>query len=130
MQKESFQVDVEEIGTFTFHPRTMRREMRIGAEYSRLTEGVETPSYALDKMATWMSTLSVLTAEAPEGWDISAMDPLEPESYKKLLRVFRGLRDQEERFRRPKKIAGQAAGAGTGGVDSTMVPADVPAAAQ
>lgn len=97
---ESFSLNVEGIGTFLFSRRTMRHEIKVSAEYSRLTEGVTTPTAYLDLVSTWLATLSVLTVSAPEGWDLNAMDPLEEETYARLSKVFAALRAKEDSFRR------------------------------
>ncbi|HET7675834.1 MAG TPA: hypothetical protein VFL54_09960 [Gammaproteobacteria bacterium] len=125
MEKQVFAVDVEGIGTFQFRRRTMRENLRIDAEYSRLTEGVETPSKSLDLTAEMMSTLKVLTEDAPDGWDVDALDPLDPETYRKLIAVYSALREKEEFFRRGPGKAGQGDRQTSGGDDGVVVPADV-----
>lgn len=120
-----FHVPVDGIGTFSFAKRTLRDELRIGAEYSRLTEGVETPSAWLSIVAGWISVLKVLTVAAPAGWDIEAMDPLDQETYDKLREVHEALREKERSFRQAKAEVGQAARAGDREVDRVLVPAQV-----
>jgi len=100
-----FTIPVDDIGTFRFGRRTLRDEMRIGAEYSRLTEGVETPTASLDLIAGWIATLKVMTVEAPAGWDIDAMDPLDDGTYAKLLKVHAAFRQKESSFRLGKEQA-------------------------
>lgn len=109
-----FFVDVEGIGNFSFAKRMLRDELRIGAEYSRLTEGVDTPTSGLELLAGWMAALKVLTVTAPDDWDIDTMDPLDPETYDKLARVHAALRDKEQSFRQNKSAPGQAQRAGAG----------------
>lgn len=104
-----FTVTVDGIGAFTFGRRNMRDEMRIGAEFSRLTEGVETPTPYLATVGGWMATLKVLTVSAPDGWgrtpdgepttDIDEMDPLSGETYDALMKVHAALREKEGSFR-------------------------------
>jgi hypothetical protein len=103
-----FQVSVDGIGTFTFARRRMRDEMAIGAELSRLTEGVTTPTAFLALVAGWISTIKVLTVEAPSGWNIDEMDPLDEDSYAKLAQVHAALRAKEESFRGGSKLASEA----------------------
>ena len=124
-----FQVTVEGIGTFTFGRRRMRDELAIAAEFSRLTEGVETPTLYLQGVAGWISTLKVLTVEAPEGWDIDAMDPLEEDTYANLVRVHSALRDKEGSFRSGAKQTGKAERQGDSQDPGVLVSADVPARA-
>lgn len=95
-----FHLDVDGVGHFVFAKRTMRDEMRIAAEYSRLTEGVETPTPYLDTVAGWMATLKVLTVSAPHNWDPETMDPFEPESEERILKVYAALRVKEGSFRK------------------------------
>ena len=87
-----FYVDVENVGRFRFARRTMRDEFQIGAEYSRLTEGVSTPTPWLAQMATMVSNLKVLAVTVPADWNIDKMDPLDDESYKLIFKVFEALR--------------------------------------
>ena len=92
-------LDVPGTGSFTFRRRVMADTFRIGAEYSRLTEGVSAPSPWLDAFATAYATLKVLTVEAPAGWDMAEMDPEDDASYAKIMGVFGTLRAAEARFR-------------------------------
>lgn len=112
-----FHVDVEGVGLFIFAKRTMRDELRIAAEYSRLTEGVETPTGFLADMGGWISTLKALTVEAPHGWDIDEMDPFEDESHQKIFKVYAALRVQEGSFRKAKNPGSK--NSGPGAVEST-----------
>lgn len=106
----TFTLNVDGVGTFTFHRRTMREEMRIAAEHSRITEGVDKPTPYLELVSTWMATLKVLTAKPPEGWDIDNMDPLDGDTYVRLQSVFSALRAKEGSFRGQPASGGQAAG--------------------
>lgn len=103
-----FQINVDGIGTFTFGRRRMRDEMAIAAEFSRLTEGVDNPTPYLASVAGWISTLKVLTVEAPEGWDIDEMDPLDEDTYAKLVKAHTALREKEGSFRSGSKREGEA----------------------
>ncbi|ATI15628.1 hypothetical protein [Bordetella phage vB_BbrM_PHB04] len=112
-----FTIPVEGIGAFRFARRTMRDELRIAAEFSRLTEGVETPTTYLATVAGWIATLKVLTVEAPGGWiknldgkptnNLDEIDPLDDETYATLLKVHAVLREKEGSFRRGKEQAGK-----------------------
>lgn len=95
-----FQLTVETIGAFSFGRRTMRDEFAIAAEYSRLTEGVQTPTDFLHYYARMFSTLKVLTVTSPGGWNIEKLDPEEESSYAQMRSVFDALRAQEVDFRR------------------------------
>lgn len=111
MTPTTYTITVDGVGTFTFAKRSMRSNLAIAAEYSRLTEGVENPVPFLDTVATWMSTLKVLTVAAPDGWVLDDMDPEDEDTYTKLGRVYGALRNKEGSFRRPADPLGQAAGA-------------------
>lgn len=124
-----FTVPVEGIGAFTFARRKLRDEMAIGSEYSRLTEGVDTPTPWLEAVAGWISTLKVLTVKAPDGWDIDELDPLDPDSYAKLRKVHSALREKEGSFRSAGKKGSQAEGQGVGGDDGVRIPPSVQPAA-
>ncbi len=95
-----FQVQVDGLGAFTIGRRTMRDEFAIAAEYSRLTEGVKTPTDSLHYYARSFAAIKVLTVVAPPGWDIEALDPNEEASYAQLLSVFDAIRVAEADFRR------------------------------
>jgi len=118
-------IEVPNIGAFTFRRRVMRDEFKIGAEYSRLTEGVNTPSQWLDMFATAFSTLKTLTAEAPAGWDLDAMEPDDNDTYRKILEVYGALRAAEARFRLGSGAAGESSGTGASGYHSALVPPPV-----
>jgi len=107
-----YEITIDGIGTFMFARRNMRDQFRIQAEYARLTEGVSPIPVDLDIAAQAVSCLNVLTVSAPETWDISAMDPLEEESYAKILQVYGAVRAREESFRRGDKKDGAPAGQG------------------
>jgi hypothetical protein len=127
-----FHVDVDGVGHFIFARRTIRDEMRIGAEYSRFIEGVEQPTSFLDSMAGWISTLNVLTVEAPHNWNPEGMDPFDEDTHEKILKVYGALRTKEGEFRRQKaaRSAGENSGPGTGAAPELLVSPAVPPAAE
>lgn len=124
-QKTDFHVEVEGVGTFVFAYREMRDELAIQVEYSRITQGVDTPSIFLGQVATWISALKVLTVEAPYGWNIDKLDPLEQESYLKLMNVYAALRAKEQQFRKKPEARGESGGQGNGGPADVLVPSQV-----
>lgn len=105
-----FSVDVEGVGRFTFARRTMRDEIDIQREYSRLLDGVQ-PTPWFDALSNWISHLRVLTVRAPDGWSIDALDPLNDDDYVKLKDVYSAMTEQERSFRRKPAAAGQGSGA-------------------
>ena len=106
-----YQVDVENVGTFTVARRTMRDEFKIAAEYSRITEGVETPTRFLSYFARAFSCCKVLTVIAPDGFDLEGIDPLDDESYAALIAFNEALTAKEEDFRRQSGKGVKAGGA-------------------
>lgn len=130
MTEQTHSLPIAGIGNFTFRRRVMRDEFKIGAEYSRLTEGVTTPSAWLDMFATAFSTLKVLTDEAPAGWNLDDMDPADNDTYRKIMEVFGQLRAAEDRFRLGHGTAGANGSAGNGWNHSALVPPPIPAATQ
>lgn len=106
-----FSVKVEGIGTFTFARRTMADEIAIQREYAIIIDGVENPTDWLRAVGGWLSAFRVLTVRAPDGWDLDAMDPLDPDTYTRMFQVFEALTEQERSFRRKPEPAGQGAGA-------------------
>lgn len=120
-----FFVDVGGIGNFSFGQRKLRDELRIAAEYSRLTEGVETPTEWLAIVAGWISALTVLTVSAPDGWNLDDMDPLDQETYDKLHTVHAALRSKENSFRKGKTPAVQEKREGNSEGAGVLVQAEV-----
>lgn len=123
-------IEVPNVGAFTFRRRVMRDEFKIGAEYSRLTEGVATPSSWLDMFATAFSTLKVLTAEAPAGWNLEEMEPDDNNTYRKILEVYGALRAAEARFRSGSGAGSEGFGPGAGGNNTALVSPPVQSAGQ
>lgn len=111
MTPTTYSVTVDGVGTFTFAKRSMRSNLAVAAEYSRLTEGVENPVPFLDTVATWMSTLKVLTVNAPDGWVLDDMDPEDTDTYARLGKVYSALRGKEDSFRRGANPVGPPTGA-------------------
>lgn len=122
-----FYVEVEGIGRFRFARRSMRDEFQIGAEYSRLTEGVSTPTPWLEHMATMVSNLKVLAVTVPADWDIDRMDPLDEESYSRIIKVHKVLREQEDSFRGRIGKAGKETGQDPGEDTAVLVPEEISA---
>lgn len=114
-EPKTFTVEVPEIGTFTFRQRTMRDLVRIGAEYGRMTDGVEAMPAGISAFAEALSDLTVLTVSGPEGWNLDAMDPLDESSVGKVMRVFGALRDKETSFRNVPGKGSEGGGASAGG---------------
>lgn len=110
-----FTVTVDGIGDFVFAKRVMRDEMKIQAEYRRMTDGLDDPGSELSLVATWLAALKVLMVRSPvKMWeDVESVDPLDPDTYSSLMRIYEALREKERSFR-PGKGADSA---GTGAAD-------------
>lgn len=96
---KTFVENVEGIGTFTFRRRSMLDELNIAAEFSRFLDGVATPTPYFENLAGMLAVLKVLTVDAPDEWDPISLDPLDPDSYQRLLSVHGALRAREDTFR-------------------------------
>ncbi|EHF0215279.1 hypothetical protein IFY47_003335 [Salmonella enterica] len=120
---------VEGIGRFRFARRTLADELQIQRKYAEFVGGVE-PTAWLATLSEYLSTLAVLTVEAPEGWDIDNMDPLDNDTYSKLARVFVSLREREERFRSGAGANSKGQGEETPEQRGPLVSADIPADGQ
>lgn len=128
-KKTDFIVDVPDEGRFIFARRSLADEIVIQREYARHAGGVQ-PTVWLATLAEYLSTLSVLTVEAPETWNIDEMDPLDDETYKRIGRVFAALREREDTFRRKPAKNGEGSGPEAGRDGGLVVPQDVPLASE
>lgn len=108
-----YTVDVEKIGSFVFRRRTMRDELRIASEVNKLTDGEET-SEDFGRTAYIFACLGVLTVQAPDGWDLMGMDPLEQGSFDKVALVYGRMREREDFFRNERNADARPASKGDG----------------
>lgn len=127
---DDFIFDVDGVGRFRFGRRTMADEMNIRCEYSRIVQGMSEPAPALEILATCVATERTMLVEAPDGWDIEAMDPSDPETERRIIAVIGAYRAKERQFREGKRGAGEKTGPGTGSVDGVLVPAQVQSPAE
>ena len=127
-QKTDFYETVEGIGRFRFAKRRLSDELQIQRAYAEYAGGVE-PTIWLATLAEYLSTLRVLTVEAPENWDLDNMDPLEEATYQNLARVFIALREREETFRAKPAANGQGPRPQDGEVSGLLVSDALPPAA-
>ncbi|EAM1616323.1 hypothetical protein EU642_22060 [Salmonella enterica] len=128
-QPTDFFETLEGIGRFRFARRKMADEMQIQRLFAEYTGGVEPTAWLLT-LGEYLSTLRVLTVQAPDGWDIDDMDPLDPETYSQIGRVFVALREREETFRRKPGAVGQGQGAQDAGHGGSLVSPDLQTAAE
>jgi hypothetical protein len=101
-----FSVDVEGIGHFRFARRRLGDEMRIWAEYSRITEGVP-PTKGFGQVAGSIAAIKVLMVEADPPFVMDDMDPLDPKTFTRIVQVHDSLREKEESFRSGAKPPGK-----------------------
>lgn len=121
-------VTVEGVGLFTFTKRNVYTQVRIEAEAVKILGG-PTEDPGLHTIALALATLQELTVAAPAGWELKALDPLEPEDMDRMWAVHEGLRAAEKRFRREAQARRAAARAGNVEDDGLRVPPEIPAAA-
>jgi len=95
----TYPVTVEGVGDFVFRRRTMRDQVRIEAETGRILGG-PCEDGELIQAAAAIATLAVLTASAPDVFDVAEIDPLDRDQVKTLFSVFEGLREAENSFRK------------------------------
>lgn len=124
-----YYIDVNGIGRFRCARRSLSIEVEVQREYASMAGGVA-PTAWLMTLAEYLSTLRVLIVDAPEGWDMENMDPLDDETYQKLGRVFAALREREETFRGKPRTAGQAESPANGEHSGSVVSPDVPPATE
>jgi hypothetical protein len=108
MTADTYPITVESVGTFECRRRTLRVEIKIGAEFSRLTEGEEKIPSWLRELCEVVSTVKVLVAKGPDGFDVDAMDPQDEETFGKLMAVYSAITAAEARFRTKPEIHPQA----------------------
>ena len=120
-----FCVDVEGVGRFTFARRTLRDDLAVATEYSRLIEGIDTPTEWLSILAGCVAALKVLTVTEPEGWNLLDVDPLDEDGYASILRVHNALRSAEARFRETRKESGARSGQEHGGNGAVLVSEEI-----
>lgn len=123
-QAHAFSVEIDGIGRFVFHRRRLKHEVAIHAEYSRLTEGLAankiTPD--LNAVASTIAILRVLIASAPEGWNLDDVDPLDPEWFAHLSKIYEGLRKKEADFRKKSGAPNPGGGEVSGDDGGVLVP--------
>lgn len=100
MIAKTYHVEVPEIGRFAFRRRTMGDECRILAMADRLIgdDGVAHSERAWN-LAYLLAALSVLTEQAPDGWDPINADPGDRASYDRIMTVWSAMQDADARFR-------------------------------
>ena len=123
--KNDYSVPVEGLGTFTFARRTLADEIAIQVERSRILGGVEHPTDFLWNLAVWLSAIRVLMVNSPKDWNPDALDPLEPETFDQISRVFVEMRKKEDSFRRKPGAGSEGAGAGNREDDGLLVSEEI-----
>lgn len=106
-----YPVVVDGIGKFTVGRRAMIDEIAIQREYAMILGGVE-PTAWLEVVGKWIATFKVLIVHSPASWNIDEMDPLEPDTYANLKRVFDAISDKELSFRGKLAVPGEGTSEG------------------
>jgi hypothetical protein len=119
-----FSLDVEGIGKFMFAKRTMRDECECQVEFARIIQGVE-PTQWLNIVGGALADLRTLTVVQPQGFDLETLDPLDAESYNRLVKVHNALRDKERSFRRGNGAPSEGSGAESVQHNRVPVPAEI-----
>lgn len=123
--KLDFPVEIEGVGTFIFGRRTLKDELRIQAEYSRITEGVETPTLMLYTLGIAIATIRVLMVQAPVGFDLDTLDPIEDDTFIQLQSVYEGVKAKEYSFRKKSGKGSEADRPADVELDGVLVPQEV-----
>jgi hypothetical protein len=125
----TFTLDMPDLGKFTFRRRTIGDDLRIMADYDRLTGGLENPSQLLDSLATALATYKVLAAGWPSPeWAplrVEQMDTLADDRTAALLSLFGALSAREDEFRPEAKRRFKAAGPGPSEEPGGVVPPEI-----
>ena len=112
MSKDTFEVQVEGEGRFVFRRRDLKIGFAIMAETARLLgpaprgdieEG--DPEDILHQLVTVYAMLRHQTVEAPDAWDIVAMDPQDHATYRRMVTVWTQMRSKEEELKGRKAPA-------------------------
>lgn len=114
-------VEVAGIGTFRFRQRTIREQIRIEVEAHRILDGEEMPPVGLRQFALMIASLVVLLDSAPTGFDLDALDPLDPAAFAQIEEVYAALRSAESAFRSGLPGSGEDPGRGAGEPDAHLV---------
>lgn len=105
-------VEVPGIGVFLFRHRTFRDSIRIAAEVEQMLGFQSGVSGGLQSVAAMFATLTTLLEEAPAGFDLETMDPLNDSSLSRLEEVYLALRAVESNFRNPNPAGSEGPSAG------------------
>lgn len=105
-------VEVPGVGVFLFRHRTFRDSIRIAAEVEQMLGFQAGVSGGLQSVAAMFATLTTLLDQAPAGFDLENMDPLNDSSLSRLEEVYLALREAETNFRKPRSEDGEGPSAG------------------
>ncbi len=129
-QNKVLTVNIPGIGLFTSQPRTLRTEIAIGVEYTRLTEGIPNPPAWLHGICDIVSTLKVLLTAWPAGWSLDDLDPADPATTAALQQIYQGVLDAEARFRGRIATQSESTSTAAGEVSPMVVQRSVSASAE
>ena len=101
---QTYPVEVEGVGNFVFRRRTYADRAKVANRTLAILGGVPEHPYLLDE-ASKIAELELLIVEAPSGWDIATLDPLDDEDVAQMARVHGRFAEEETRFRGAFKAA-------------------------
>ena len=109
MLVQTFKVELEGVGEFTFRDKTFRDQLRIEAMASetlgRVPGALRPDETGIGHVAMGLAHVTVLLVEAPQGWSTETLDPLSDEDAEQLMSLYRRLVEQLARFRAGRKSA-------------------------
>ncbi len=125
-----FEVDVKDIGRFTFARRSIYDATKIRGRYAAISCGnYDEHGHAADMVALAMATIEVLAVNVPPSFNLNP-DPLLSDDWDQaFILVFAMLREKERSFRPKLPVEREKAGQGDGELLPAVVPGQVPAGA-
>lgn len=94
---------IEGVGAFVFKRRTMGLGIAVEAEMVRIMGGSFVSHGGIVTASRQLADLRVLTAQAPEGWDLEELDPFDDDASEKLTKVWEAFREAEITFLRERR---------------------------
>lgn len=109
-----FSVEVAHVGTLIFGRRTRRDNIRISAEYHRLTEGTSPDQTSFGIECEAYATISTMLVDGPPEFlsllDLDVESSMEPAERLPVISAFYALRERELSFRKGPHETGEGSG--------------------
>lgn len=99
LKSRTHTVDVDGVGQFEFHHRTLTLQVGVEAILNRMLDGPVSDEKLL-YVARAISTVKKLAIKWPEGFDLEAIDPIDENEVGSVLKAYGGLLEAEANFRR------------------------------